>query len=113
MDKNFQKEFTQCPNCGSDQRFCEQLAQELKDRGLARPSWTFNFDVRNGVVMDSQYTQTKILTGADLPGFLIHTDICMDCGTIYAVRLARLEGKMRPAPKMGPIPPQFNNPMAN
>ena len=110
MDKNFHREFTLCPNCGSDQRFCEQLGQELKDRGLARPDWTFNYDVRSGVVVDGKTTQTKIFTGATLPGFAIAVDICMDCGTIYAVRLNRLEGEMKPMPKQGPIMPAMNNP---
>jgi len=110
MDKNFQATFDQCPNCGSDQRFCEQLGQELKDRGLARPDWTFNYDVRNGVVMDGKYTQIHILSGATLPGFTIATDICMDCGTLYAVRLNRLEGEMKPMPRQGPIMPPISNP---
>ena len=110
MDRNFYKEFTECPNCGSNQRFCEQLGQELKDRGLARPDWTFNYDVRSGVVMDTKYTQVRILAGATLPGFAIALDICMDCGTLYAVRLNRLEGRMDPMPRQGPIIPPKDGP---
>jgi len=110
MDKNFHKEFTQCPNCGSIYRFCEQLGQELKDRGLAKPDWNFNYGVCSGVVMDGNYTQAKILAGATLPGYGIAVDICMDCGTLYAVRLNRLEGEMKPMPKQGrPIIPPTNN----
>ena len=56
------------------------------------------------MVMDTNFTQTKILAGATLPGFAIA--ICMDCGTLYAVRLNRLEGKMKLMPKQGhPIVP--------
>ena len=51
--------------------------------------------------MDANFTQTKILAGATLPGSAIA--ICMDCG---AVRLNRLEGKMKLMPKQGhPIVP--------
>jgi len=111
MDKNFHKEFTKCPNCGSGQRFCEQLGQELKDRGLARPGWTFSYDVRSGMVIDANFTQTRMFAGATLPGFAIAIDICMDCGTLYAVRLNRLDGKVKPMPKQGhPIVPPTNNP---
>jgi len=111
MDKNFHKEFTKCPNCGSGQRFCEQLGQELKDRGLARPGWTFSYDVRSGMVIDANFTQTRMFAGATLPGFAIAIDICMDCGTLYAVRLNRLDGKVKPMPKQGhPIVLPTNNP---
>ena len=99
MDKDFDVEFKQCPNCGSTIRFCEELGKELVDRGLARPEWQFNMDVRTGVVMDKTQ-QSKLLMCASLPGFHILTDICMDCGTIYATRLIRLEGGVKPAPPL-------------
>lgn len=115
MEKNFRVEFNQCPNCGSSRRFCEKLGEELKERRMARPDWTFNYDVKTGIVMD-KVIQAKVLTGTSLPGFLIHADICMDCGTIYAVRLARLEGEVRPQPlpKHPPImPPSSGSPLAS
>lgn len=97
MKKGFEKINNECPNCKSDRRFCEQLGNELKERGLARPDWVFSYDVRTGVVVDGAYTQTKILAGATLPGFAIRVDICMDCGTIYVVHMRRLEGEVKPA----------------
>ena len=94
MDKNFHKEFPTCPNCGSDQRFCEQLGMEAKEKGQARKEWTFYYETRKGLVMDT-VNQPNLLVGTTLPGFLIHMDICMDCGTFYAIFIARIEGQTK------------------
>ena len=105
MDKEFKATFTRCPNCGSTDRFFEQMAQELKDRGLARPEWNFHYDVRNGVVADQQKMQlNQVPIGSELPGYVIQTDVCMQCGTVYAVELLRLQAKVS-LPPTAPMPP--------
>ena len=104
MDKNFRRTFSICPVCGGTHRFCEELGQELKDRGLARPEWNMRFDSRQGMVIDPSKA-ILMPVGISLPGFSIVTDICMDCGAIYAVELSRLEGKtsaMRPPRDIAP-----------
>lgn len=97
MDKDFHETFDKCPCCGSDQRFLEQLAQELKDRGLAREDWHQHYDVRQGVVIDKNRT-VMLPIGIKLPGYHITTDICMECGCLYATELRRLEGQTQTAP---------------
>ena len=97
MDKDFHKTFDSCPNCDSTLRFCEELGKELKDRGLARAEWNMRYDSRQGIVADQNRT-ILIPIGSHLPGFSIVTDVCMDCGTMYAVELRRLEGETRAAP---------------
>ena len=112
MDKQFHKTFSQCPNCGSDQRFCEQLAKEMKERGLARLEWRYSYDVREGVVIDPT-KQAQIPIGSVIPGFHIALDICMDCGALYAIELIRLDAKvsvMPPPPPRGKLPNIFNDP---
>ena len=52
MEKDFNKQFTKCPCCGSEDRFLEQLGNELKERGLARKEWGMYMDIRQGVVVD-------------------------------------------------------------
>ena len=110
------RKFEQCPNCGSDQRFLEVLTNNLKDRGLARPNWSFYFDSRNGVVVDKA-KEAAIPIGSKVPSFTIYTDICLDCGTIYAVYLGSGEvTKTIMPPKLsgpGDMPPGFNNPLAS
>ena len=88
MDKDFHRTFTKCPCCGSEDRFLEQLGNELKARGLAREDWNFHLDVKQGVVVDKN-REAAIPIGSELPGYGIMTDICMDCGCIYAIDLER------------------------
>ena len=80
------KQFAQCPNCGSEQRFCETLTNELKEKGYARENWRFSYDSKNGVVID-EAREAGIPIGASVPSYNIVTDICVDCGTVYAVAL--------------------------
>ena len=104
MDKDFHKEFTKCPCCGSEDRFLEQLGNELKDRGLAREEWNMHYDIRQGVVLD-QTKEAAIPIGSEVPGYGIMTDICMDCGCIYAIDLTRSDVKKSIAPLPPMMPP--------
>ncbi|KKM92848.1 hypothetical protein LCGC14_1214200 [marine sediment metagenome] len=99
MEKQFHKKFGTCPGtkqdgtpCGGTHRFMEELGKELKTRGFARPEWNLRYDVREGVPTDKNFRGTMPV-GTMLPGFEIMTDICMDCGTLYAVELRRVENK--------------------
>ena len=96
MDKEFNRVFDKCPCCGSENRFCEQLANELKERGLAREEWAFTYDDRRGTVVDPTKEPTMPI-GTEVPTFLILSDVCMDCGCIYATKLVRGDRK-KPSP---------------
>ena len=104
MDKDFHRTFTKCPCCGSEDRFLEQLGNELKARGLAREEWNFHLDIRQGVVLD-QVKEAAIPIGSEVPGYGIATDICMDCGCIYAIDLTRNDVKKT----IAPLPPIIPN----
>lgn len=103
MNKDFHKEFKKCPCCGSEDRFLEQLGNELKARGLAREEWNFHLDVKQGVVLD-RTKEAAIPIGSEVPGYGIMTDICMNCGCIYAVDITRNDVKKSIAPA-GQTPP--------
>ena len=102
MDKEFHRTFTKCPCCGSEDRFLEQLGDEMKERGLAREEWAFHMDVREGVVVD-QTKAESIPIGSEVPTFALMTDICIECGCIYAVDLTRGDVK-KPAPSPMTLP---------
>ncbi len=104
MDKDFHRTFTKCPCCESENRFLEQLGDELKERGLARQEWNFHMDVKQGVVID-QTKEAAIPIGSELPSYGFITDICMDCGCIYAIDLTRLDVKKSLPPAQPLIPP--------
>ena len=103
MEKDFHRQFSKCPSCGSEDRFLEQLGNELKVRGLAREEWAFHMDVKSGPVIDRQ-KEASIPIGSEVPTYNFITDICMDCGCIYAVDIARGDVKksIAPAPPMMP-----------
>ena len=101
MDKNFTRQFTKCPCCGSEDRFLEQLGNEMKERGLAREDWNFHLDVKQGVVVDPTKADA-IPIGSEVPGFGLITDICMDCGCVYAVDITRSDIKKPPPPPAQP-----------
>lgn len=92
MDKDYAKRFPVCPNCSGTDRFMEQLGQELKDRGLTPPETRVYMESKDGTLMNDKMV-SRLPIGAIIPGFHIATDICMTCGTIYAVELVRTEGK--------------------
>lgn len=129
MEKNFSKEY-QCPVCAlkawiikamkltvplpDDTPFFGELAQELKDRGIARPEWVFCLDVKQGVAVDPAKEQS-IPIGSEMPAYYYETDACMECGCIYAKKLVRGSAKkgIQPAPQK-PLPkmdiPGLNDP---
>lgn len=104
MEKDFNRQFTQCPSCGSDDRFFEQLGQELKDRGLAREEWQMSLAISQGVVVD-KVKEAAIPIGSELPGYGYKTDICMDCGCVYAKDIRRTTVKKSLAPGPMELPP--------
>lgn len=107
------KQFGQCPNCGSKDRFCETMANEMKKKGFARKEWLYGYDYREGVVIDKT-KEANIPIGASAPRFRIITDICIECGTIYAVDLQSDEATKSIAPPKlfgpGDVPPISNDP---
>lgn len=114
MDKDFHREFTKCPQCGSEDRFFEQLANEAKKKGLAGENWQFHFQIVEGVVVDPAKAAGALI-GSEAPGFGIMTDVCMDCGCIYAIDLTRID-KKKQLPSAQNVPPgvsQKGKPLIN
>ena len=103
--ENTEKKFEACPVCGSKERFFETLAKQLKELGYAREDWGFYFNSISGVVLDKA-KEASIPMGAEVPGFEVYTDICLDCGTIYAVRLVSGEAKKAVIPPKITLPGQ-------
>src|SRR4030042_720953 len=111
MEKEFKKEFKSCPVCKSKNKFCAELGKEIKKRGLTTKGWAFCYESRSGITMDK--AAPVPLVGTTLPGFIIIVDICMDCGCVYASKIERLEGMIKPEPITPagalPINMQFGN----
>lgn len=95
--------FEKCPACGSKERFFEGLCQQVKDSGFASEGFEFYLNSLNGVVLD-QSREKSIPVGAEVPGFEVYTDICLGCGTIYAVKLLSGGAEKRVAPTKLALP---------
>jgi len=111
------KKFDKCPMCGSKNRFFEGIVNELKADLKVPLNWNFCYDAKQGAVMPDD----KLLSlpvGAEVPGYNLVTDICQDCGCIYAVVLEKTVGKrsIRLATPQSPIPQnrgQRRHPLVN
>lgn len=97
MEKELVKTFDKCPMCGSAERLCEAMGEEVRAKGLCRKEWVFHYDIRDGVVTDTKKLEA-IKTGDELPTYVIMTDICLNCGCVYAVKIVK--GNVRKPPPL-------------
>ena len=80
-----------CPACGSKERFCESLAEEVKEKGWMQPDLNFYAQIWQGAVSDKAWAH-KIPIGSKVPAYFIYVDVCLKCGCIYAAKLERGTG---------------------
>ena len=90
-------EFSKCPICKSENRYCESLGNQEKARGHMRKELTFAFQVIKGICLD-QDMEAKLPMGTTLPSYHVTTDICSDCGTLYVIRI--IEDQVRKQPNI-------------
>ena len=103
-------EFSACPHCGSKRRFVNSIADEQRQKGLFGDDVVGVFGT-SGALLDPK-KMSKMVIGTKIPAFDATLDICIDCGTVYAVRLIRSEAMLQV--QMGKskfqMPPGFGNP---
>lgn len=120
MKYKFERNFDECPVCALKRwliealetkdeppekgiGFFRELGKEIVERGLTRPEWTFNLEVKQGIVMDEQKVAT-IMAGTELPTFVYKTDICKVCGCVYANHIARGDTTVEAKPRVAAPP---------
>ncbi len=98
-----QLRFNKCPACKSSNRVFEGQTILLREKGLATPD--INFYYQGGrFLICNQRIQEKQVIGSKLPIIEVKTDICADCGLVYAVEVIIGEATKGIAPqKMPPI----------
>jgi hypothetical protein len=94
MGEPIRKTFTRCPACKSKNRFLEGLAEQAKINGTVGDKYKLAFDMRKGMVMDNNKA-ILLKIGSKVPSYFIATDICEDCGCMYAVQLSTGEGRVQ------------------
>jgi hypothetical protein len=87
-------EFDKCPACGSTRRFAESVAAEQKEKGLMGQDLPVGVWEFAGPLFDPRMIN-KMLVGSKVPTIRVTIDACLDCGTIYAVRVERGEVPLR------------------
>ena len=120
QEMEFTKKFDKCPACGHSERLFGTIVAGLKERGLTDPNQDGCWEVISGRMISPE-KEAKVNIGETVPGFSFGTDICSNCGCIYAPILQRLTIKKTPPPPEIHLPnraerrrgvgiPQFNNP---
>lgn len=85
-----------CPVCGSKERFCESMANEVKLKGWMRQECNFYAQIWQGPVYEKAMAH-MIPIGSKVPAYYVYLDVCMGfpdkpCGCVYAVKLERGAG---------------------
>ncbi len=94
-EKQEVKTFDKCPCCGSEHQFFGDIVKRMKEQGLVKDDWNFCYDQRTGPVASEQ--MLKVLAqGSKIPSYFFKTDICSDCGCIYATKLIEGVAEKRP-----------------
>jgi hypothetical protein len=120
------KTFSQCPCCGSKERFCEQVSEQAKQDGFAGDKYKLAYQINSNAAGDNAKL-AALPDGSMIPAYSIVTDICASCGCVYAVELKTFEVRKATAPnrparippivlpggKLPPLPPGHNNPFTS
>ena len=83
MEKPDPITFDKCPACGSTRRIAGMEIQSQIDKGRANPNtqaWLFN---HQSMIADMSRTHLQV------PIILSFYDVCVDCGTVYCIRVEK------------------------
>lgn len=82
--------FDKCPSCGSTKRVMETLVNESREKKLIMES---DAVVPCAMQMGgfAMSPRSMPIIGAKFPGAAIITDVCLDCGTVYATKIVRMD----------------------
>jgi len=99
-------EFDKCPNCGGTRRLAGEVDEEQIEKGAMEPGLKYGLQQVGGPILDPRKA-SQILVGTRVPAVFVLLDVCMDCGTLYAVRLERGEAALQGVQRLpGFMPPR-------
>ncbi len=88
------KEFKFCPNCHSKDRYIEKLVKEELEAKHILPGGVPSLTIIEGNVSDPRVLPSLPL-GSTFPVYAVITDVCLNCGTIYATQIHQSEGEIK------------------
>ncbi len=108
IDKHLAKEFPKCPCCGAESPLVQQMVEEAKAAGMARQDWKAYFQAHQGMVLDQNRAILMPIGATVDAGYQVLTDICTECGCIWAVGVYRMPVRIDQQQGKGKLPPQFS-----
>lgn len=120
------RSFSQCPCCGSKERFFEDIAEQARIDGIATDKYSLVYTSYSNAAGEAKKLNS-LPVGAKIPAYSIATDVCSSCGCVYAIELRtfmvrKAANPNRPGPipsivvpggKLPPLPPGHNNPFTS
>lgn len=85
--------YDKCPNCGSLARVTDAPAALARAKGRLSPGFTPCIQVLKTVIVDNTLVG-KIPLGSTVPAIASYMDICLNCGTYYAIRVEIGEARL-------------------
>ena len=86
------------------ERFAETLAKVAREKGHMAPEYEFYTTVIQGPVRQQSW-EHKIPFGSSITALWVGMDECMDCGTVYGVKLIKGIATKPAIPPGGQQPP--------
>ncbi len=80
---NTKYKYPKCPACGSENRHFEKMSEEAVKSGSAKEGFLIAYQHTNGIIADPQM-EAILPLGSEIPAITVATDICVDCGCLYA-----------------------------
>ena len=86
-------EFPKCPNCGSSRRLAGEATAYMRSKGWVLDDYNYYTHIIKGIPTD-QRVMNKIPLGSSIPAIWAGMDICLDCGTVWAVKVVSTKGQL-------------------
>jgi len=90
----YPKRFDVCPHCGSMNRVIEQESREELAKGNIRTAEKTSVITFQTTIFDP--SKGGLIAPKKFPVIISRLDICADCGALYCVELAKIEGTATP-----------------
>lgn len=80
---NTKYQYGKCPACGSKKRHYEDMCEKAIKAELAQPGFLVPYNYNSRVIADKLKLDAAPL-GSEVPSIASATEICKDCGCVYA-----------------------------
>ena len=108
---NYPLKFDTCPSCGSQARIAETETNEEIEKGNLPEKARTAVMVAQVRIFDPS-DKTILLVRREIPIIFAFIDICVDCGTLYAVEVQKGTGIVEPQITKGPQSPDQGFPFS-